>query len=190
MNIGIIGNGNVGGTLGERWAKLGHSVAFATRDPATMAGVVKSADVVVIALPWNATEDVVRSLDLKGKIVFDCTNPLLPDLSLAVTGNTSGGEQVTEWAAGASVVKIFNTTGANNMADPGYGGAPTAMFYCGGDAKAKAAAAKLSSDLGFDPIDAGPIENARSLEPLAALWIWLAYKGGLGRDFAFRVVKR
>jgi 8-hydroxy-5-deazaflavin:NADPH oxidoreductase len=190
MNIGIIGNGNVGGTLGERWVKLGHSVAFATRDRASIISVASAAEVVVVALPWDATKGVLESLDLKGKIVFDCTNPLLADLSLAVTGGTSGGEQVAKWAAGASVVKIFNTTGSNNMADPLYGGESTAMFYCGGDERAKTAAAKLAGDLGFDPIDAGPIENARLLEPVAALWIWLAFKGGVGRDFAFRMVRR
>ena len=190
MNIGIIGSGNVGGTLGERWAKLGHSVVFATRERASLEAAVKSADVVVLAVPWSAAKGLVESLDLKGKIVFDCTNPLKPDLSLAVDSSTSAGEQVAKWAAGASVVKIFNTTGFNNMADPIYGGESTAMFYCGGDARAKAAAAKLASDLGFDPIDAGPIENARLLEPMAALWIWLAYKGGVGSNLAFRVMRR
>ncbi len=190
MKIGIIGNGNVGGTLGQGWAKLGHSVTFATRERASLEATVKSAEVVVLALPWGAAKGVVESLDLKGKIVFDCINPLKPDLSLAVDSNTSAGEQVTQWAKGASVVKIFNTTGANNMANPVYGGAPTMMLYCGGDDRAKAAAAKLAQDLGFEPIDAGPIENARLLESLAVLWIWLAYKGGIGRDFAFRLVRR
>ena len=64
------------------------------------------------------------------------------------------------------------------------------MFYCGDDADAKHTAAGLAHDIGFDPIDAGPLSNARLLEPCAMLWVWLAVKGGMGRDFAFKVVKR
>jgi len=209
MNIGILGSGNVGGTLGERWAKLGHQVVFGTRDPnggeirdlvqrsgataraATPAEAAKASEVVVVTLPWEAVHIVIPSLDLRGKIVFDCTNPLRPGLTgLSVSGDTSAGEQIAQLAAGASVVKIFNNTGANNMADPAYPGGPSAMFYCGGDARAKAAAKQLAAQLGFDPVDAGPIENARLLEPLAMLWIWLAYPGGLGREIAFRIERR
>lgn len=209
VNIAIIGSGNVGGTLGVRWAKLGHNVVFGSRDPNSseirelvqqsgataqagdFAEAVKSAEVVVVTLPWEAVQGVLPKLDLKGKIVFDCTNPLLPNLAgLSIGGNSSAGEQVAQWAPGASVVKIFNNTGSNNMADPVYHGEPTAMFYCGGDARAKSIARTLAQELGFDPIDAGPLENARLLEPLAMLWIWLAYPGGLGRDIAFRLIRR
>jgi len=96
---------------------------------------------------------------------------------------------VAGWAKGAKVVKIFNTTGFANMADPSYGGEPIEMFYCGDDAEAKHAAAGLARDIGFNPIDAGPLANAL-LEPYALLWIWLALKGGVGREFAFKLVKR
>jgi hypothetical protein len=123
--------------------------------------------------------------------VFDAMNPLLPDLSgFAVDAIPSGGEQVAKWAAGASVVKIFNTTGSNNMADPIYNNEPTAMFYCGDDPSAKAVAKRLASELGFDAIDAGPLQNARLLESVAMLWIWLAIKGGIGRDIAFKLMRR
>ena len=208
MNIGILGTGSVGGTLGERWAKLGHNVVFGTRNPedaevrdllkrsgataqaTDLAGAAKQ-DVIVLALPFDAAKSVVPKLDLRGKIVFDCTNPLKPDLSgLSVGGDTSAGEQIAQAAKGASVVKIFNTTGYNNMANPDYHGSVTAMFYCGGDDRAKSAAKQLAQELGFEPIDAGPIEHARLLEPLAMLWIWLAYPGGLGREIAFRLVRR
>lgn len=207
MNIGILGSGNVGGTLGERWAKLGHHVFFASREPEKLGDLLKrsgasaravsvqeavlSAEVVVNALPWGATKDVLQSANLKGKILLDCVNPLLKDLSgLELGTTTSAGEQVAEWAAGAKVVKIFNTTGSNNMADPNFGGERASMFYCGGDAQAKDVARRLASDLGFEPIDAGPLTNARVLEPLAMLWVWLAYAGGQGRDIAFKLMHR
>ncbi len=207
MNIGILGAGNVGGTLGERWAKLGNHVFFGSRDPEKLTGLVsragpyaravsvaeavQSAEVVVLALPWGATKSVVESVNVSGKIVFDCTNPLLPDLSgLELGTTTSAGEQVAEWARGAKVVKIFNTTGSNNMANPVYGGEGASMFYCGDDAGAKEVARQLASELGFDPVDSGPLTNARFLEPMAALWIWLAYPGKHGREIALQLIKR
>ena len=190
MNIGILGSGNVGGTLGKRWAEIGHNVTYAGREQGSIDAAAK-ADVVVVALPYEAAKSVLESLDLSGKIVLDATNPILPQLSgLALGWTTSAGEQVAQWARGANVVKIFNTTGSNNMADPIYNGDAVTMFYCGDNADAKAVAKRLSSELGFDAIDAGPLQNARLLEPLAMLWIWLAYPGGQGRDIAFKLVKR
>ncbi|HEY1379851.1 MAG TPA: NAD(P)-binding domain-containing protein, partial [Gemmataceae bacterium] len=138
MKIGIIGAGNVGGTLGRGWAKHGHDVFFGVRrpddektrqlvaavGPRARAGTVAEAaafgEVVVLATPWPATEAAVRSAgDLAGKAVIDCTNPLKPDFSgLALGFSTSGAEQVARWAAGARVVMAFNTTGFNVMADP------------------------------------------------------------------------
>ena len=210
MKIGIIAAGNVGGTLGTAWANAGHEVRWGVRDPSagkvqaltgavagSSAGPIADAaahgDVVVLTTPWgSATEDAIRNCgDLQGKILFDCTNPLKPGLSgLALGHDTSAGEQVAAWAAGARVVKIFNTTGSNNMENPDYGGQPVTMFYAGDDAAAKQAAHQLAGDIGFEPIDAGPLANARLLEPLAMLWIYLAYPGGQGREIAFRLLRR
>src|SRR5579872_4396393 len=152
MKIGILGGGNVGGTLGAGWASRGHEVMFGVRDPAAAdmqavlrrsAGRAKAgsaaaaaafADVIVNALPWDAAKTVLPSLNLKGKILLDVTNPFLPTLDgLEVGTTTSGGELVAKWAAGARVVKIFNTTGFGNMANPVYRGEPLPMLYCGDD---------------------------------------------------------
>ena len=76
------------------------------------------------------------------------------------------------------------------MADPDFNGVAATMFYCGDDANAKATAAQLAQDLGFDPVDAGNLQQARLLEPLALLWIRLAYLQGMGRDIAFKLMKR
>ncbi|MEA2599274.1 MAG: 8-hydroxy-5-deazaflavin:NADPH oxidoreductase [Acidobacteriota bacterium] len=208
MRIGIIGAGNVGGSLGRGWARAGHEVTFGVRDPkdpkvqklvaktgAKAASVAEAAafgEVVAFATPWEATEDAVRHAgDLAGKVVFDCTNPLAPQLAGLTHGfDTSAAEMVAAWAPGAWVVKVFNTTGANNMANPDYGGIAATMFYCGDDAEAKAAAARLAADLGFDPVDAGNLEQARLLEPLALLWIRLAYVQKQGREIAFKLLRR
>lgn len=209
MKIAILGAGNVGGALGESWTRHGHEVYFGVRHPQaekvlgvlkkcgpraraeTPADAVHSSEVVVNALSWPATKTVIESLDLKGKVLLDCTNPLLPDLSgLEVGTTTSGGELVAQWAKGAHVVKIFNTTGFANMLNPVYDGKSVTMFYCGDDAGSKSTAATLARVIGFDPVDAGPLSNSRLLEPLAHLWVWLAIKGGVGRNFAFQIVKR
>jgi predicted dinucleotide-binding enzyme len=209
MNIGIIGAGNVGGTLGARWARNGHTVAFGVRDPnstesrellqkagsgtvTTMADAARFGDVLLVSTPWVAAQQVIESLgNLSGKIVIDVLNPLLPDLSgLALGTTTSAAEQVAQWAPGARVVKAFNTIGFNIMADPSFGANKALLFYCGDDAAAKQTVKSLAAELGFDPHDAGPLRQARLLEPFALLWISLAYGQGYGRDFAFQLLRR
>ena len=94
------------------------------------------------------------------------------------------------WAPTARVVKIFNTTGVENMAAPTYGDQAATMFYCGDDEAACAVAARLAADLGFDAVSAGPLRNARLLESLALLWITLAMGQGGGRGIAFKLLRR
>jgi predicted dinucleotide-binding enzyme len=209
MRIGIIGMGNVGAALGRRWAAAGHQVVFGLRNPgdgksqeeakamkatvATIPQAVAGAEVVVLAVPWSAALPTVTSLagELKGKVLLDCTNPLSADLSGLVLGTTtSAGEAVAKAAPGARVVKIFNTTGAANMAATPYGGTPLTMLYAGDDAAAKQTAAGLASAIGFDPVDAGPLSAARFLEQFALAWITLAIRQGHGPDFHFQIMRR
>jgi predicted dinucleotide-binding enzyme len=207
MRIAVIGAGNVGRALGGGWLKSGHDVRYGVPDPAnakyrdlpparlaTPQAAASGAEIVVLATPWPATEAAVRGLgNVAGKIVIDCTNPLGmgPDGLGLVLGHTiSGGEKVAQWATGAAVFKAFNTTGADNMADlSGYRAAP-AMFVAGDDAGRKPSVMGLARDLGFDPIDAGPLRIARLLEPFAMLWIDQALNRGAGRDFAFAVMRK
>jgi predicted dinucleotide-binding enzyme len=209
VKIAIIGAGNVGATLGKSWTAKGHEVVYAAHDansprvheavtasgpPArgdTVANAVRVCDVVVLAVPGDEAENVVKGLQLDGKVVLDATNPLTRDFSALTVGHTdSAGERVARAARGARVVKIFNSTGAGNMARPAYPDGAATMFYAGDDADAKCIAASLAADCGFDAVDAGPLANARLLEPLAMLWIYLAYGGGLGPDIAFRLMRR
>jgi predicted dinucleotide-binding enzyme len=210
MRIGILGAGNVGGTLGRGWASKGHEVFFGvprpqdakTQDlirgigPKARAGKVADAagfaEVVVLATPWQVTEDAINEAGtLAGKIVVDCTNPLTADFSGLVLGHTtSGAEQVAGWAKAAKVYKAFNQTGFNIMGAPRLEGRPAVMFVCGDDAGRKPTVLKLASDLGFEAIDAGRLAIARLLEPYALLWIHLANAQGLGRDFAFGLLRR
>ncbi|MBV9063914.1 MAG: NAD(P)-binding domain-containing protein [Alphaproteobacteria bacterium] len=209
-NIAIIGSGNVGRALGSKWAERGHSVAFSARDldapdlrsfvaqlgsRASIASnreAAAAADVVLLATPWDVTKFAIAECgDLSGKTVIDATNPLLPALAgIAVGTTTSGGEQVAQWARGAHVVKTFNTVGANIMANPKFPSGAPVMFYCGDNAQAKQTVRTLIAEIGFDAIDAGPLTQCRVLEPFAMLWISLALKHGLGREFAFQLLRR
>jgi predicted dinucleotide-binding enzyme len=208
MRIAVIGMGNVGGALARRWVESGHEVTFGARDPAdakalaaakgagaavkAVAAAAAGAEVVVLAVPWPAVADAVRSAgDLRGKVLLDCTNPLTADLSgLEVGTTTSGGEVVARAAPGARVVKIFNTSGSGNMANANYGANKPTMLHAGDDPQAKAVAARLASDIGFAPVDLGPLTAARLLEPFALVWITLALRGGQGPDFVLNIVRR
>jgi len=194
MRIAIIGAGSVGATLGRAWLRHGEDVVWGLRNPADSkyaalpkervkppAEAASGADAVVIATPWPATEAAVKGLgSLSGKIVIDCTNPLGmgPDgLQLVLGFTTSAGEQVAGWA-----------TGAGNMARAGEYPVRPMMVVAGDDAEKKKVVMDLVGKLGFAPVDAGPLKNARLLEPFAMVWIDQAIKRGRGRDFAFALV--
>jgi predicted dinucleotide-binding enzyme len=207
MRIAVIGMGNVGSVLGRRWAEKGHDVAFCVREPndsrkraeaqkakASIGPVsdAAKADVILLAVPWRAVADALRAAgDLTGQVLLDCTNPVTPELThLTIGHTTSAGEEVARLVPGVRVVKIFNTNGARNMADPDYGGHKVTMLYAGDDEQANRVAAGLAEQIGFEPVYLGPLKEARLLEPLAMAWIVLARHRGLGRDFALDVVMR
>ena len=113
------------------------------------------------------------------------------DAELAGLYDPAGaGEQVAGWARGGRVVKAFNTAGSGTMADPAFGPEAVTMFICGDDDAAKTKVAKLAEEMGFEVADTGPLVTSRYLEPLAMLWIQLAYGQGWGTEFAFRITKR
>jgi predicted dinucleotide-binding enzyme len=206
MDIVIVGAGNVGRALAGGWRKAGHRVTVAVRDSAgskaaelkqqgfnviDAKGAAAAGDIVVLAVPWSALADAVAGLgSLAGKIVIDAINPLAPDMSLAIGHNDSAGETVARLAPGARVVKAFNTTGANNMTDASYGGGKLMMPVAGDDAEAKRVVISLAGELGFEPVDTGPLTMSRYLEPMAMVWIKLAIVQKMGRNFGFALLQR
>lgn len=209
MAIAIIGAGQVGASLGRRLAALGEPVHFGVPDPGkhaalaqapggsvrvgTVAEAVAAATgVVILATPYAAALETARAIrDWGGRILVDATNPVAPGLSGLVVGTTtSGAEEIARLATSARVVKAFNTTGFENMADPGYAQGRIFMPVCGDDADARGRVVALAARMGFDAIDAGPLAAARYLEPFAMTWIHLAYRQGLGRGFAFSLNRR
>jgi predicted dinucleotide-binding enzyme len=111
-------------------------------------------------------------------------------MSLAIGHNDSAGETVARLAPGARVVKAFNITGANNMADSRYSAGKLVMLVAGDDAQAKATTMALAADLGFEAVDVGPLAMSRHLEPMAMVWIKLAIVQNLGRNFGFALLRR
>jgi 8-hydroxy-5-deazaflavin:NADPH oxidoreductase len=209
MKIAVIGAGSVGGTLGRRWAELGHSVCFGVRDVANadvkalvgrirgdarLAGVAdaaRGAEVVVLATPYQANSAAIAEAgDLSGKILIDVTNPVGPDLTLAVGFNTSDAEEVAKLAPRARVYKAMNQVGFEVMADPSYAAGKPVMFVAGDDAAGKKVVLDLVSALGFEAVDAGELAIARLLEPFAMLWIHLMARRNQGRNFAFSLLRR
>jgi len=190
MRIAIIGAGNVGKALAGSFARAGHEVELSSAHPETAQAVaaetgvkaapgnraaVADADLVVLAVPYGALIDVLDDIGdgLTGKVVIDATNPLRPDYQgLAIEG-TSAAEQVQARAKGARVVKAFNSVLAARQIAPTVDGTQLDGFVAGDDPEAKRVVLDLMREIGFKPIDAGPLEVARALEALALLNIML-----------------
>lgn len=210
LKIAFLGSGRVASALGSRWANNGHKVVYGVRDPGTdnvsevvaKSGANASAttvdrsvidsEVVVLGIPWNVTREVIGQLgSLEGKILIDCVNPIKSDFSGLELGDApSAAEEIAGWAPGAKVVKAFNTVSDATMANGMYGDQQASMFYCGDDDDAKRIAAGLCAELDMEPIDAGPLQNARYLESMSMLYIHLAIFGGWGGNCAFKMLKR
>lgn len=203
MKVSLLGAGNVGLALARALLRSGQPVTIGVPDPARhaqavaalgpqarLAGsdeAVDAGELVILAVPYAAALAIAESrADWQGRVLVDATNPLAPGLAGLIVGTTtSGAEQVAERARGARVVKAFNTTGAENMADSRYAQGLPMMPVAGDDAAARRQVMALATQIGFDAIDMGPLSAARYLEPLAMVWIHLAFRQGLGRQFAF-----
>ena len=207
MKIAIIGAGKVGTTLGQRWSQCGHRIAYGVQGPADSKHqalhqyakvtrsleAVESADVVVLAVQWSSAQSAVKELTeaLAGKILIDCTNPVNGDLSgVSIGQTTSAAEQIQSWAPNCTVVKAFNQIGFNIMADPLLEDRKAVLFLAGDIASANSTVERLARELDFDVVVMPSLSDARLLEPLAMIWISMAYKLGYGREFAFSMIHR
>ena len=152
MEISIIGAGDVGGTLGRLWARKGHQIMFGVRNLQSHNELVNSgvkvgtigeatsfADVIVLAIPWMAVEETIKSAgDLSGKILIDPTNPIKADLTgLIIESSTSAAEEIAKWAKDSKVVKAFNSIGAKTLDNLQFGLVRADAFICGDDFKSK-----------------------------------------------------
>ena len=190
--IAVIGTGEVGSALGPEFAELGHTIVYGSREPqrddvrdlvsrsgasasaALPAAAAAGADIVVLAVPGLVVDQVTRSLgDLSGKIIIDPTNALRrgDDGQLEMSVDTSNAEIIQAAAPEAHVVKAFNTLNWRQMVEPDTSGGPISIPLVGESAEAKAKVAGLVEGLGLEPIDLGPVNNARHVEGMLILWI-------------------
>lgn len=208
MKIAIVGAGHVGSNLGRALGSLGHDIVFGVPDPSKYSELMsevsgvrdivsprqagESAEIIFLAIPYDAIGDVIPDLGAVGdKILVDCTNPIDQDDGprRAETREKSGAETIASMSGGGRVVKAFNTAGASFIVDPSHDGAPIDQFICGDDEDAKRVVAELSREMGYEVVDCGPLHVAADLEHLAALWIRLAYTEKLGGDIAFKLLR-
>jgi hypothetical protein len=212
MNIAFIGIGNVGGALAGNLVKAGHTVTVAARDLASEsvknalakspgltaaepAAALRDAEVVFLATPYNANADALAGLSdaLAGKVLVDCTNPVGAGLTHGLESKTSGAEEVQKLAPAAKVVKAFTIYGYENFIDsayPGYGDLKPAMLIAGDDAAAKETVGRLCADLGWRPVDVGPLAGSLHLEHMTLLWIKMGRVQGKGAGFVWAMLER
>jgi hypothetical protein len=189
-NIGIIGDGNVGSALSRGLKRAGHEIRAVGNDAAAIRAAAAWAEVVVLAMPFGAIDDVVKTAGeaLSGKTVIDVTNAIDGSRNLAVGFTTSGAEELQKKLPKSQVVKAFNTVFAQHMDTGRLGDKPLTAFVASDDATAKAAVLGFAREIGFDGVDAGPLKNARLLEPLAYLNIQLGYVLGMGAQIGFKLL--
>ncbi len=196
MKIAVIGTGNVGKAIGGSLVRAGHQVTFAARDAdktkqvasevgasaaVSAADAARDADVIILAVPYTAAEQVAAELDgqAAGKVVIDATNPIKADYSgLATESGGSGAERFAQLLGGALVAKAFNTLLAGLQADPTTHGTRLDVLYATDDPAARAAVIDLASSIGLRPVSVGPLAAARELEALAWLNIRLQMIAG------------
>ena len=191
VKIGIVGKGNVGSALGRGLERAGHEVRFLSKEPAALRDVATTSELLILAVPFSALEDVVTKLEgaADNKPLVDVSNVLDENMELALGFATSGAEELQKRLARAHVVKAFNTVFARNMETGRVHDERLCAFVAGDQADSKAAVLRIAGDIGFDAIDAGPLKSARLLEPLGVLNIKLGYELRLGTEIGLRLVR-
>jgi len=208
MRVGILGSGLMGGKLGTIFARAGHDVVFSysrskeklnrlareagkTARAGTPAEAAQDADALLLAVHWSRVDDVLKQAgNLSGKVIVSCTLPMnADDTALVVAHTSSGAEKLAKKVPKARVVSAFGTVPSEVL----FGvfaarrkARKPSLVYCGDESKSKKIAAELIHDVGFDPVDAGPLRIARYTEPFTLLIAQLAYEGDGGPELAYR----
>ncbi len=201
LRVAVLGAGNIGGTLGKKWAAAGHSVAFAVTDPngqraqavraalgntvsiGSVADALASADIALMAVPGGVMDETIaaNAAQLDGKTIIDAANRM-------------GGGPLNSFATfqartpNARVYRAFNTYGWENFADPIFGGTQADLFYCGPDGESRSVVERLISDIGLRPMRVGDADQVDVVDGVSRLWFALVFSQHMGRHLAFKVV--
>jgi len=208
MRVGILGSGLMGGKLGTLFARAGHDVVFSyarseqklkwlareaqgNARAGTPGEAARDADALLLAVHWLRMGDVLQQAgDLSGKVIVTCSLPMNADnADLVVAHTSSGAEALAKNLPQARVVSAFNTVPSEvlfGVFEARRKATRSSLVYCGDDSSSKRLAAELIRDVGFDPVDAGPLRIARYIEPFALLVGQLAYGGNGGPELAYR----
>src|SRR6267143_3084815 len=208
MRVGILGSGLMGGKLGTLFARAGHEVVFSyarseeklkrlAREAkgkarhGTPREAAQEADAVLLAVHWSRVDDVLNVAgDLAGKVVITCSLPMNDDdTGLVVAHTSSGAEELARMIPKARVVSAFNTIPSEVLFavyEAKRKARRPSLVYCGDDRRGKEVAGGLIRDVGFDPVDAGPLRIARYTEPFGLLIGHRAYEGEEGPELAYR----
>lgn len=208
MRVGILGSGLMGGKLGTVWARAGHEVVFSyarseqklrrlAREAkgqarhGTPREAAQEADALLLAVHWSRMDDVLgQAGDLSGKVIVTCSLPMnAHNTELVIAHTSSGAEALAKRVSKGRVVCAFNTVPSEVLSgvfEARRRATRPSLVYCGDDARSKGVAAELIRDVGFDPVDAGPLRIARYTEPFALLVAQLAYEGTGGPELAYR----
>ncbi len=209
MKLAFIGIGNVGFALANNFQKKGHEIILAHNDNKSESIVVAQsrnaafaalglqeaidlADVVFLAIPFKANEEALKHLQFKGKTLVDCTNPVGPGISHGLESKISGAEKVQEWAGDAKVVKSYSIYGYENLQNPMFPNfeVKPVMLIAGNDSESKKLVSSLSSDLGFETLDAGLLPQSLHLEHMTLLWVKMVRANGHHPNFTWAYLER
>src|SRR2546425_3316972 len=208
MRVGILGSGLMGGKLGTIFARAGHDVVFSyarseqklkrlAREAkgkaraGTPGEAAREADALLLAVHWSRVDDVLKQAgEVSGKVIVTCSLPMnADDTDLVIAHTSSGAEQLAKRVPKARVVSAFGTVPSEvlfGVFEARRNARRASLIYCGDEARSKQVAAELIRDVGYEPVDAGPLRIARYTEPFTLLVAQLAYEGDEGPELAYR----
>jgi hypothetical protein len=209
MTLAFIGIGNVGFALANNLQKKGYKIIVANNDEHSetvqkalaenpnfsvkkIQEAANEAEVVFLATPFKANEEILKTITFNGKVLIDCTNPVGPGISHGLKSDISGSEKVQEWAPDAKVVKAFTIYGFENFRDssyPNYNVKPV-MMIAGNDSKAKSIVNQINTDMGFETCDTGKLDQALHLEHMTLLWVKMARRDGHHPNFVWAMLEK
>jgi 8-hydroxy-5-deazaflavin:NADPH oxidoreductase len=209
MKLAFIGIGNVGFAIANNLQKKGYEIIVATENPTSKSAeyalsqnpkflvkgiqeAVDMAEVVILATPFQSNEALLKNLKFHGKVLIDCTNPVGLGISHGLKSKISGSEKVQEWAPDAKVVKSFSIYGFENFIDssfPKYESKPL-MMIAGNDAQAKKTVEVMNTDMGFETLDTGGLDQALHLEHMTLLWVKMVRRDGHHPDFVWGILNK